>query len=91
MVTYLDIPGQYNVTYVGANGNGNVSITWNVSVVTFSPYDVNRDGYINEADLDVIRSNFGRITYAPYPRYDVIGYGIVDIYDITAVSNNILE
>jgi len=32
-----DIPGQYNVTYLGANSNGSVSITWNVSVVPSAP------------------------------------------------------
>jgi hypothetical protein len=84
-----DIPGQYNVTYVGANGNGNVRKMWNVTVVSL--YDVNGDGYVNEADLDIISSHFGQTTYAPYPPYDVIGYGTVDIYDITAVSTNILE
>ncbi len=83
--------GQHNVTYVGLNSNGSVSIMWNVSVVTFSPYDVNRDGYVNEADLAVIRAHFGQITYAPYPPYDVVRYGIVDVYDIAVVSNNILE
>ncbi|MBU4221992.1 MAG: hypothetical protein KKA10_10290 [Euryarchaeota archaeon] len=83
--------GQYNVTYVGANGNGSVSIMWGVSVVTSSPYDVNQDGYINNADLEVISAHFGEVTAAPYPRYDVIGYGIVDVYDIIAVSTNILE
>jgi hypothetical protein len=30
MVEYMDIPGQYNVTYVEANGNGSVSIMWDV-------------------------------------------------------------
>ncbi len=82
-----DIPGQYNVTCVGANGNGSVSVMWNV--VTCSPFDVDCDGDIDPADLDIIKSNFGRITYAPYPSYDVTRYGIVDIYDITAVSTNI--
>jgi len=66
-----------------------VSIMWDVTV--FSPYDVNQDGYVNEADLEIIRSNFGQITYAPYPLYDVTEYGVVDIYDITAVSTNISE
>jgi hypothetical protein len=32
-----DIPGQYNVTCVGANGNGSVSIAWNVSVHDAEP------------------------------------------------------
>jgi hypothetical protein len=84
-----DIPGQYNVTCVGANGNGSVSVMWNVTVV--SPYDLNGDGYINEADLEVISAHFGEVTAAPYPRYNVIGYGIVDVCDIIAVSANILE
>jgi hypothetical protein len=84
-----DIPGQYNVTYVGANGNGSVSIMWNVA--TRSPFDVDCDGDIDPADLYIVNSNFGKTTYAPYPSYDVIGYGIVDVYDITAVSTNILE
>jgi hypothetical protein len=84
-----DIPGQYNVTYVGVNGNGNVRKMWNVTVVSL--YDVDGNGYVNEADLEVISSHFGQTTYAPYPPYDVIGYGTVDIYDITAVSTNILE
>ena len=79
------------MTYVGANGNGSVSIMWGVSVVTSSPYDVNQDGYINNADLEVISAHFGEVTAAPYPRYDVIGYGIVDVYDIIAVSTNILS
>lgn len=55
------------------------------------PYDVDCDGDIDPADLDIVNSNFGKTTYAPYPRYDVIDYGIVDICDITVVSNNILE
>ena len=84
-----DTEGQYNVTYMGSNGNGSVSILWNV--VTCSPLDVNCDGKINKADLGIIKSNFGRITYAPYPRYDVTRYGIVDVYDITVVSTNISE
>ncbi len=84
-----DIPGQYNVTYVGSNGNGSVSVSWNVTVATCSPTDVDCNGVTNEADLDIISSNFGKTTYAPYPRYDVTGYGIVDIYDITAVATNI--
>jgi len=68
-------------------GNGSVSIMWNV--VICSPLDVDCDGDIDPADLDAIKSNFGRITYAPYPRYDVTRYGIVDVYDITVVSTNI--
>ena len=40
---------------------------------TFSPYDVDHNGYVNEADLDIIRSNFCQITYSPYPPYDVTG------------------
>ncbi|MBU4075384.1 MAG: hypothetical protein KKI06_01515 [Euryarchaeota archaeon] len=75
------------MTYIGSNGNGSVSIMWNVP--TCSRDDVNCDGKINEADLNAIKSNFGMITYAPYPRSDVIRYGIVDVYDITAVSTNI--
>ncbi len=82
-----DTLGQYNVTYAGANANGSVSVSWNVTAI--SPYDVDGNGVINEADLDIIRSNFGTITYAPYPSYDVTGYGVVDVYDITAVSTNI--
>ena len=66
-----------------------MSVMWNV--VTCSPYDVDCDGDIDPADLDIVNSNFGKTTYAPYPSYDVIGYGIVDVYDITAVSTNILE
>jgi hypothetical protein len=37
--TWLNIwslPGQYNVTYVGSNSNGSVSMTWNVLVVSMS-------------------------------------------------------
>ncbi len=64
-----------------------MSKRWNVTAV--SPYDVEGNGVIDEEDLDIISSNFGRTTYAPYPRYDVIRYGVVDIYDITAVATNI--
>jgi hypothetical protein len=66
-----------------------VSITWNVSVVISSPYDVNQNGCVNQADLDVLVQHFGEVTAAPYPRYDVIGYGIVDVYDVIGVSTNI--
>ncbi len=79
------------MTYVGANGNGSVSVSWNVTVATCSPTDVDFNGVTNEADLDIISSNFGRTTYAPYPRYDVTGYGIVDICDIAVVATNISE
>ncbi len=68
-----------------------MSITWNVSVVTFSPYDMNQDGYINQGNLHVIALHFGEVTKMPYPRYDVIGSGIVNVYDVIAVSTNILE
>ncbi len=63
------------------------------SIANFSPGSLTLDcnGVIDEADLDIISSNFGMTTYAAYPRYDVTGYGIVDVYDITVVSNNILE
>jgi len=82
--------GIHNVTYAGTNGNGSVSIIRDVSVATSSsPYDVNQDGYIDQADLDVIALHFGEVTVAPYPRYDVIGYGTVDVYDVIAVSTNI--
>ncbi len=32
-----DIPEQYNVTYVGTNGNGSVSKSWNVAVPPARP------------------------------------------------------
>jgi len=75
---------------VGENGNGSMRITWNVSVITSSsPYDVNQDGYVNQTDLDVIALHFGEVTVAPYPRYYVNTDGVVDVYDVIAVSSNI--
>ena len=44
---------------------------------------------VNQADLDVIALHFGEVTVAPYPRYDVNTDGVVDVYDIIAVSTNI--
>ena len=81
--------GKHNVTYAGTNGNGSVRITWNVSVITSSTYDVNQDGYVNNTDLQVISLHFGEVTAAPYPRYDVNTDNLVDTYDIIEVSTSI--
>ncbi len=77
------------MTYEGSNGNGSVSKSWNVTVATCLPTDVDYNGVTNEAYLDIISSNLGRTTYAPYSRYDVTGYGVVDIYDITLTPPNL--
>jgi Ca2+-binding EF-hand superfamily protein len=82
------IPGQHNVTYVGSNSNGSVSMTWNVSV-DFSPYDVNQDGSVGIDNLVIVSQHFGENTTAPYPRYDVNQDGKVDILDMTLVANHI--
>ncbi|MBU3967485.1 MAG: hypothetical protein KKG76_08940, partial [Euryarchaeota archaeon] len=43
-----DTEGQYNVTYMGTNGNVSVSIMWNVT--TCSLYDMDCDGLVDETD-----------------------------------------
>jgi len=51
-----NIPGQYNVTNVGSNANSSVSMTWNINVQngSYSLYDVNQDGFVNQTDLDIV-------------------------------------
>ena len=82
------LSGQHNVTYVGSNSNGSVSVTWNVSVISTSLYDVNLDGSVDIADLKVIKEHLSEVTSVPYPRYDVNADGKVDILDLTLVSIN---
>ncbi len=83
-----DIPGQYNVTYVGANGNGSVSIMWNVSVITISPYDVNQDGLVNRTDLDIVWNSISTGIYCQ--RCDINNNTEVELYDWVMVSGNVV-
>jgi hypothetical protein len=63
MVTW-DTIGQYNITYVGSNGTGCVSITWNVNVQngSYSNYDMNQDDTINQSDLDIVWNSISTIS-----------------------------
>ena len=54
------------------------------SNASYAIEDVNQDGSINQADLDIIKNSL--TTNTPCQRCDVNTDGIVDIYDITRVS-----
>jgi Disaggregatase related repeat/Dockerin type I domain len=54
------------------------------SNASYAIEDVNRDGRINQTDLDLIKNNL--TTNTPCQRCDVNTNGIVDIYDVTRVS-----
>jgi len=73
-----------------ADSNGFVSInytgTWSQNTFEWALIP---DGNTNFTDLIQIALHFGEVTAAPYPRYDVNTDGVVDVYDIIAVSSNI--
>ena len=77
------------MTYVGANGNGSVSIMWNVSVVTSSSlYDVNQDGLVNTTDLGIVWNSINTGIYCQ--RCDINNDTKVDLYDWVLVSGNVV-
>jgi len=52
--------------------------------------DVNRDGYIDAADLDLLKAAFGSVPGKPNwnPDCDLNGDGVVDITDIATCAHN---
>jgi len=81
-----DTEGQYNVTYVGVNGNGSISLTWNVSIIPDSPYDVNCDGLVNQTDLDIVWNSINTGIYCQ--RCDINNNTEVEVFDWVMVSGN---
>ena len=67
------------------------SIDLEEHIITSIPEDIDRNGIINEDDLDKLSSKYnilkGQAGYEE--RYDLNNDGIIDIYDLTMVSNKI--
>jgi len=56
--------------------------------ISYSPYDVNQDTFINVKDIDLIQKHFNEKP-PTYARADVNGDGVVDILDLILVSSHI--
>ena len=67
-----------------SNASQRPKLVINTSKTSFAIEDVNQDGHINLADLDLIKNSL--TTNTPCQRCDVNTDGIVDICDITRVS-----
>jgi len=78
--------GQYNVTYVGANGNGSVSIMWIISIIPDSIYDVNQDGLVDQTDRDIVWNSINTGIYCEC--YDINNNTEVEVFDWVMVSGN---
>jgi len=74
------------VTYVGVNGNGSVSLTWNVSITPDSLYDVNQDGLVNQTDLDITWNSINTGIYCQ--RCDINNNEEVEVFDWVMISGN---
>ena len=81
-----DTEGQYNVTYVGANGNGSVSIMWIISIIPDSIYDVNQDGLVDQTDRDIVWNSINTGIYCEC--YDINNNTEVEVFDWVMVSGN---
>ena len=81
-----DTEGQYNVTYVGANGNGSVSIMWIISIIPDSIYDVNQDGLVDETDRNIVWNSIKTGIYCE--RCDINNNTEVEVFDWVMVSGN---
>ncbi|MBU4220082.1 MAG: hypothetical protein KKA10_00395 [Euryarchaeota archaeon] len=79
-----DTEGQYNVTYVGSNGNGSVSIMWNVA--TCSPFDMDCDGLVDETDRNIVWNSINTGIYCE--RCDINNNTEVEVFDWVMVSGN---
>jgi hypothetical protein len=79
-----DTLGQYNVTYVGSNANGSVSIMWNV--VTCSPFDMDCDGLVDKTDRAIVWNSIKTGIYCK--RCDVNNNKEVEVFDWVMVSGN---
>lgn len=60
----------------------------NTTIDTFSIYDVNEDGIIDNDDYKIVISHFSETTSPPYPRCDVNSDGVVNILDLRLVLFN---
>jgi len=78
---YYDLDVTYSSDWSNASQRPKLAIISNAS---YAIEDVNQDGSINQADLDIIKNSL--TTNTPCQRCDVNTDGIVDIYDITRVS-----
>jgi len=91
--TSVRVGESVTITAVVEN-QGDYAETFNVTAITleqldifWSMGDVNRDGYINEVDLNLIgeHSKIG----VPYdPKYDINKDGAVDVYDLAICAGN---
>ena len=79
-----DTEGQHNVTYVGVNGNGSVSIMWNVA--TCSPFDMDCDGLVDETDRNIVWNSINTGIYCE--RCDINNNTEVEVFDWVMVSGN---
>lgn len=65
--------------------NNSVSLSWNPVAV---PNDLNGDGTVNSLDLNIVKTNFGRIGASGSPG-DANGDGVVDIRDYNLIKNSV--
>jgi len=79
-----DTEVQYNVTYMGTNGNGSVSIMWNV--VICSPFDMDCDGLVDETDRNIVWNSINTGIYCE--RCDINNNTEVEVFDWVMVSVN---
>jgi len=67
--------------------NGNILKKW-VDPAS-RPWDINKDGKVNMADINLVDKNFGKkVTNTTNPNPDVNGDGVVDILDLVIVCQH---
>jgi hypothetical protein len=68
-----------------SSGTGGITILNSGAAV---PGDLNADGVVNCADLDIVRASFGQKIGQPNidPRADVNGDGVVNVLDLSTVA-----
>jgi len=76
------------VQAVDAMGNvGPMSEESDTVICRLNPWDVNKDGVVNETDLALVLQHFGQaVTESIEPNPDVNGNGIVNIIDLIIVE-----
>jgi len=66
-----------------------IATTGCVEETTYSDYDINKDGIVNQEDVELVMQHYGETGEPGWIREDVNKDGIINVLDGSLVSSNI--